>query len=281
MSNSITGEYVPAEKDEKENKGYSLSLIKDSRNNRRYLSETLEAGKGKDQAIFFHGLQHLDRRPLNIADMDKYIPADSLRANGKTGEGRNVDQLTFKYDHTELWLLSALEKRHRNANQRLPESFIWHVFASLANAVNDCHSKQWKSLHKAKYTENLEDLQLDLLGIGHKVLSLCACSSPVKHNSALEWLWVTEGAAGYSDELQQLIAELVMFHHAAADEEYPKDITELKQKIEQNWQKVKERNGLQEYGGILLLKDEELVPSWVVACLVGLFTAAGFYLAFM
>lgn len=91
---------------------------------------------------FLHKLTPKPRVPTFSDPLDDFLPAES----------DNQGKKDFIYmEHCDLGSLADVMEKHVEAQQKIPESFLWHVFLGVAKALLACHTglnrvHGWKSI---------------------------------------------------------------------------------------------------------------------------------------
>ncbi|CAI6335558.1 unnamed protein product [Periconia digitata] len=114
------------------NKG--ISLVRNTKTGEKLIRKRVLAQKSKDELTV---CQRLNGFEYIVQLRDHILPSKS-QADPSSGESTALRELYF--EHCDLGSLNDLLKRHEIAQQRIPESFVWHVLVSIGRALQACHA---------------------------------------------------------------------------------------------------------------------------------------------
>lgn len=113
------------------NKG--ISLVQNVKTGEKLICKAVLAQKAKPELTASQRLNGFD----NIVQLRDHIPSSKKQPDSL---GQDIRLRKLYFEHCDLGSLANLLKRHELAQQRIPESFIWHVLLSMAKALRACHT---------------------------------------------------------------------------------------------------------------------------------------------
>ncbi|CAI6329051.1 unnamed protein product [Periconia digitata] len=105
-----------------------ISLVRDTHTGERLICKEINA----NAADYEHEVAELLSQFPNIVRVQDYIPASQAQDSG------SGSKLYMQY--CDSGDLGDLINNHSDAGKKIPESFIWHVFYSIAKALEACHT---------------------------------------------------------------------------------------------------------------------------------------------
>ncbi|PVH98430.1 hypothetical protein DM02DRAFT_46158 [Periconia macrospinosa] len=144
---AISEKYLPlksfGEAGGNNNKG--ISLVRNTKTGEQLICKKVVASKAEDELRAVRRMRGFD----NIIQLRDHVPSPKPELN-LWGADISIHELYF--EHCDLGSLSSFLKRHELAEQRVPESFIWHVLLSMAKALQVCHAGPTNTTERERWT---------------------------------------------------------------------------------------------------------------------------------
>lgn len=115
-----------------------ISLVQNTKTGEKFICKEIVARKAKPELIASQRMNGFD----HIIQLRDHIPS---QLNKLDSLGEDIHHHKLYFEHCDLGSLTNLLKRHEVEQQRIPESFIWHVLLSMAKALQACHAGPKKS----------------------------------------------------------------------------------------------------------------------------------------